>query len=83
MCYKSLMDTTVRNLDEEAYRRLKAWSALTGKTIGEALNEAIRAFLARPDLSAKRGSLKDLVPESYGRGSERLSEQIDSIVFGK
>ena len=43
------MDTTIRNLDEAAYRELKARAALEGKTIGEAVNEAIRAYLAHPD----------------------------------
>jgi plasmid stability protein len=76
------MDTTVRNVDEAAYRELKARAALTGKTIGEALSEAIRAYLARPDLTAKRGSLRDITPEKYPRGNERLSEKIDSIAYG-
>jgi plasmid stability protein len=76
------MDTTVRNLDADAYRRLKARAALDGKTVGEALNEAIRAYLARPELFPKRGSLRDLVPERYGKGNERLSEEIDAIVYG-
>jgi hypothetical protein len=76
------MDTTIRNLDEEAYRALKARAALQGKTIGEVMNEAIRAYLARPDLLPKRGSLRDLTPESYPEGNERLSEEIDAIVYG-
>jgi len=76
------MDTTIRNLDERAYRSLKARAALTGKTIGEAVSEAIRAYLARPDLLPRQGSLQDLTPQPYGEGSERLSEQIDTIVYG-
>ena len=75
------MDTTIRNLDPRAYRALKARAAATGRTVGEAVNEAIRAYLARPDLP-KRGSLRDLEPEAYGAGTERLSEQIDAIVYG-
>jgi plasmid stability protein len=76
------MDTTIRNLDAKAYRALKARAALTGKTVGEAVNEAIRAYLARPDAGAKDGSLRDLLPEPYPEGTERLSEQIDVIVYG-
>ena len=75
------MDTTIRNLDEEAYRALKAKAALTGKSIGELVNEAIRSYLARPDTQGKRGSLRDLQPEAYPKGNERLSEQIDRIVY--
>jgi plasmid stability protein len=76
------MDTTIRNLDQGAYRSLKARAALAGKTVGEMVNEAIRAYLARPDLEPKQGSLRDLTPEEYPKGNERLSEDIDRIVYG-
>jgi len=75
------MDTTIRNLDENAYRELKARAALTGTTIGQLVNEAIRSYLARPE-SRRRRSLRDLTPEQYPEGSERLSEEIDAIVYG-
>ena len=77
-----VMDTTIRNLDEGAYRSLKARAALAGKTIGEMVNEAIRAYLARPDFPTGPGSLQDLTPEEYPEGTERLSEDIDSVVYG-
>jgi len=76
------MDTTIRNLDGRAYRALKARAALAGQTIGEALNDAMRAYLARPELLPRRGSLRDLKPERYPEGTERLSEEIDAIVYG-
>jgi hypothetical protein len=76
------MDTTIRNLDETIYRRLKARAALEGRTVGELVNEAIRAYLARHETLPKRGTLGDLVPQTYPRGSERLSEQIDAILYG-
>jgi len=82
MCYILGMDTTIRNLDEQAYRALKARAALEGKTIGELINEAIKVYLARPDPITKRGSLRDLVPEPYPKGMEHLSEEIDTIVYG-
>ena len=75
------MDTTIRNLDEVAYRALKAKAALTGKSIGELVNEAIRTYLARPDAYAKRGSLADLRPEDYPEENERLSEQVNAVVY--
>lgn len=53
------MDTTIRDLDPEAYRRLKAHAALTGKSIGEALNEAIRLYLSRRPPAARE---LELVP---------------------
>jgi plasmid stability protein len=83
MSYNEDMNMTIRNLDVTAYRQLKARAALSGKTIGELMNEAIRAYLARPDALTKKGSLRDLVPESYPKGNERLSEDIDTIVYKK
>ena len=76
------MDTTIRNLDETAYRQLKARAALTGRTIGEVMNEAIRSYIARPEHLPRRGSLRDLTPEMYPKGTERLSEEVDAIVYG-
>lgn len=76
------MDTTIRNLDERAYRELKARAALSGKTIGETVNEAIRAYLARPDLSRRVGSLRDIEPLEYPDGNERLSEEVDAVAYG-
>lgn len=75
------MDTTIRNLDEAAYRALKAQAALKGKSIGELVNEAIRTYLSRPDVQTKRGSLRDLQPEAYPDGNENLSDQINEIVY--
>jgi plasmid stability protein len=76
------VDTTIRNLDEGAYRELKARAALTGRTIGELVNEAIRRYLAEPEKPVGRGSLRDLAPEPYPEGAERLSEEIDIVVYG-
>ncbi len=82
MCYTLPMDTTIRNLDEEVYRELKARAARSGRTIGEAVNEAVRFYLAVPSPHGRRGSLFDLEPEAYPQGSERLSEEIDEVVYG-
>jgi plasmid stability protein len=76
------MDTTIRNLDPKTYRALKARAALLGKTVGAAVNEAIQAYLAQPANRSRRGSVRDLVPEAYDAGNERLSEEIDTIVYG-
>jgi hypothetical protein len=76
------MDMTIRNLDREAYRALKARAALGGNTIGELINEAIRGYLARPGPWPRRGTLGDLAPEEYPAGNERLSEEIDAVVYG-
>lgn len=75
------MDTTIRNLDARVYGRLRARALAAGLTVGEAMNEAMRAYLSRPELT-RTASLRDLVPEPYPEGNERLSETIDTIVYG-
>lgn len=82
MSYSGDMDSTIRNLDERAYRALKASAALEGKTIGEMVNEAIRAYLDRPDPHRRSGSLRYLVPRPYPEGNETLSEDIHAVVYG-
>lgn len=75
------VDTTVRNLDDDAYRALKARAALEGKTVGEAMSDAIRLYLSAPARKRKR-SILDAAPIDFGPGTERLSERIDEIVYG-
>lgn len=79
----SRMDVTVRNVDEDAYRRLKARAALEDRTVGEVLSEAIRSYV-RGDLAPfeKTGSLLDIEPVDFGPGTEQLSERIDEILYG-
>lgn len=76
------MDTTVRNLDEHAYRELRARAVLEGRTVGELITEAIRGYLVRATSLPKRGSLRALKPEQYPAGNKQLSIEVDSIVYG-
>jgi len=76
------MDTTVRNLDEQAYRAIRARAVLEGRTVGELISEAIRRYLARGALKHRSGSLRALRPEPYPEGNERLSSEIDAVVYG-
>ena len=76
------MDTTIRNLEERAYRALKARAAAEGKTIGAAASEAMLAYSGWPWNVPKTGSLRDLRPRPFGKGNERLSEEIDQVVYG-
>lgn len=76
------MDVTIRNLDERIYREAKARAALSGRTIGETVNEALRAYLATPGPMRTSGSLRDLTPEPYPKGNELLSERVDEVAYG-
>lgn len=82
VCDNAHMDTTIRNLDRRAYRALKAQASLEGKTIGDAVNEAVRAYVSWPGRRVKSGSLRSLLPQEFPPGNERLSEEIDTIVYG-
>ena len=74
------MDTTIRNLDEQAYKELRARAVLEGRTVGEVINEAIRGYLARP--TPGKRSLRDLNPIPFPPGNENLSSEIDAILYG-
>ena len=79
----SHMDTNIRNLDRRAWRALKAEASIEGKTIGEAVNEAVRAYVSWPGRRVKSGSLRSLLPQEFPRGTERFSEEIDTVVYGR
>jgi plasmid stability protein len=82
LSYNGDMDRTIRNLDGRAYRALKARAAAEGKTVGQLVSEAIASYLARPVASTGMTSLADLTPVDLGPGSETLSEELDTIVYG-
>jgi plasmid stability protein len=66
------MDTTVRNLDEQAYRALRARAVMEGRTVGELISEAIRSYLGRGPLKRGTASLRALRPEPYPDVETRL-----------
>lgn len=75
------MDTTIRNLDERAYRALRARAVMQGRSVGDLLNEAMRAYLALIPLTKGRSSLRDLKLESFPEGNDHLSQEIDAILY--
>jgi plasmid stability protein len=76
------MDTTVRNLDDQAYRALRARAVLEGRTVGDLINEAIRGYLARVAVRQRTSTLRALQPEPFPEGNEHVSTEIDAIVYG-
>ena len=76
------MDTTVRNLDPQAYRALRARAVLEGRTVGDLISEAIRVYLARATPKRGVGTLRALRPEPFPDGNDALSLEIDAIVYG-
>jgi hypothetical protein len=76
------MDTTIRNIDEEAYRRLRTWAAHEGISIGEALSQLVLRHVELPTRARRKVSFWDLKPWDWGPGTERTSEEVDEIVYG-
>jgi len=77
------MDKTIRNLDRDLYRQARARAVLTGRPVGEIVSEALAVYLARPGSTKRDRSLRELIPEQYPPGTERLSEEVDAIVYGR
>ena len=75
------MDTTIRNLDERLYREMKGRAALTGRTLGQVVNEAMAIYLSRPQESTELISIADIKPLPFPPGDPDLSEQVDAIVY--
>lgn len=59
----------IRNLDEQAYWALRARAVLEGRTVGELINEAMRAYLRRPSRRQAGTSLRELKPEPFPEGN--------------
>jgi hypothetical protein len=76
------MDIMVRDVDRTAFRHLKALAALEGKSLGEVVSQALRSHVAQNPPFPKDGSLRDIQPMKFRRGNERLSEEIDAVVYG-
>jgi len=75
------MDTTIRNLDENAYRALRARAVMERKTVGALVSEAIRGYLARPSIRHNLSTLRHLHPQPFPPGNAGLSMEIDDIVY--
>ncbi|MCG2825201.1 MAG: ribbon-helix-helix protein, CopG family [Thermoplasmatales archaeon] len=76
------MDTTIRHIDENVYRKLKAKAALEGLSIGEAITEAIKAWLSYRK-KEKKASILDIKPVRSKRKNKMLSVEVDSILYGE
>ncbi|MHB8584892.1 MAG: hypothetical protein ACYDDF_03530 [Thermoplasmatota archaeon] len=78
-----MVDATIRNLGDAAFRALKAWAAIHDKTMGEALSEIILAYTSsQAQPWVWRRSLIDLKPIDFGKGTDHASEEIDKAAYG-
>ncbi len=74
------MTTTIRNLDKELFNEFKSYTIKEGLNLGEALNLVMSEWLSRKK-TKKTLSLLSLKPISWGKGTERVSSEIDKIIY--
>jgi len=74
------MQITIKNVDETAFREFKAVAARKGIKLGTALTIAIEKF--KDELQKKHYKFTALKPVKWGSGSERISVEIDEILYG-
>ena len=71
---------TVKEIDEGAFKELKVEAIRRKMTVGTALTLAINNWLS--SLKKTRKSLLEWKPTDWGSGTERLSEEVDEIIYG-
>ena len=74
------MQITIKNVQEHVFREFKAESIREGLKIGNSLTLAMGLWLEKTKKKPKL-SLLDLKPKDWGKGTEKLSEEIDRIVY--
>lgn len=72
---------TVRDVDQEVFREFKAEAIKQGLTLGSALTIVMEKF--RKELGKKKLNFTSLKPVPWGKGTERVSEQVDQILYGE
>jgi len=74
------MQLSVREVDKKIFIDFKAKAVKTGITIGDALTLAMKHWL---DEEEERKSFLELKPIDWGKGTEKTSTEIDTIIYGK
>ena len=72
---------TVREVNEHIFQEFKAQAVRKGLTLGAALDLAMEQFLQ--DKETKQFLFTTLKPISWGKGTEKTSEDVDRILAGK
>jgi len=72
---------TIRDVDEKIFREFKAETIRKGMKLGAAINFAMEKF--RADLHEKKAKFTMLKPVDWGPGTERVSEEVDAIMYGE
>ena len=76
----TLIQLSIKDVDEKIFREFKAEAARDGVAIGKALNLAMAIWIQRS--TKPKRSLLELKPVNFGKGTERLSEEVDKVLYG-
>jgi len=80
----TIMNITIRDVDEKVFRKFKEVSIRRRMKLGNALTNAMRTWLEkeRGEKKVKKYFL-DLKPFDWGEGTERSSVEVDEILYAK
>ena len=76
------MNLTIRGLNDSVFRRFKAKAAEEGMKLGEALTQAMDMWI-RHSTDKRELSLLDLETFDWGKDTEKVSVEIDRIIYGR
>lgn len=76
------MNICVKSVDGEIFKEFRAEAVREGLNVGKALNFAMQEWLEKSEKKPKM-SILDLKPWNWGKGTERLSEEADEVLYGK
>ncbi len=72
-----MVDVFIKNVDKQAYKLAKMIAAKDEKNIGQVVSESIFSFAKKP----KKKGLAGITPVDFGPGTEKLSMEIDDILY--
>jgi len=73
----------VREIDREVFREFKARAVEENIRLGYALTLAMKQWIEREIKKQREIKMPKLKPFNFGPGNERVSEDIDKILYGK
>jgi hypothetical protein len=73
-----VVNVFIKNMDKGDYKLAKMLAARDEKTVAEILGAGIRVYARQP----KKLGLNAIKPVSFGKGTEKLSQQVDEILDG-
>ncbi|HLD13022.1 MAG TPA: hypothetical protein VJB87_05545 [Candidatus Nanoarchaeia archaeon] len=71
---------SVKNVNKQVFQEFKAEAVRKGIPVGSALTLAMKLWIEKKE-KGKMRKLSDLKPWDWGKGNERVSEEIDKILY--